>query len=133
LKKYRVEVVYLTKDSYEAKKKQIQETAKNPKPTENSARRSGDLFKGMFGGTMASDSKNSVKLYVKDPDKRVIDVEFQDASGQCAQDREQLVNGRVAPDRIQVGAATGYSTPDSFGNTRSTANVRVQSENVPLP
>src|SRR5262249_44020039 len=45
---------------------------------------------------------------------------------QCAQDREQLVNGGVAPDRIQVSAATGCSVADSFGDRRSTANFCLQ-------
>ena len=80
LKKYGIELMYLTKESYEAKKKQIEQQPKN-NAGGAIGEAFGDLFKGMFGGMMSSDSKNSVKLYVKDTGKRVVDVEFQDANG----------------------------------------------------
>jgi hypothetical protein len=81
LKKYGIEVIYLTKDSYAAKKKQIEEQEKSGSGGVI-GQAFGDLFKGMFGGMMASDSKNAIKLYIKDADKRVVDFEFQDANGQ---------------------------------------------------
>jgi len=80
LKKYGIELMYLTKESYEAKKKQLEQQQKN-NAGGAIGEAFGDLFKGMFGGMMSSDSKNSVKLYVKDMGKRVVDVEFQDANG----------------------------------------------------
>src|SRR5258706_3593256 len=80
LKKYGIELMYLTKESYEAKKKQLEQQQKDPSNAKIGDA-FGELFKGMFGGMMSSDSKNGVKLYLKDPEKRVIDTEFQDAGG----------------------------------------------------
>jgi hypothetical protein len=82
LKKYGIEVMYLTKEAYEIKKKQFEEQQRS-EAGGKIGEGFGELFKGMFGGMMFSDTKNSVKLYVKDPEKRVIDVEFQDAAGQA--------------------------------------------------
>src|SRR5205085_7133098 len=79
LKKYGIELIYLTKETYEARKKQLEEQQNKASGAIDSA--FGEMFKSMFGGMMGSDKQNSVKLYVKDPDKRVIDIEFQDATG----------------------------------------------------
>jgi hypothetical protein len=81
LKKYGIQVMYLTREAFEAKKKEFEEGQKG-EAGGKLGEAFGELFKGMFGGAMSSDTKNSVKLYVKDPEKRVVDVEFQDASGQ---------------------------------------------------
>jgi hypothetical protein len=80
LKKYGIELMYLTKEAYDAKKKEFEQQ----KATDSGGKLGeafGELFKGMFSGMMSSETQNSVKLYVKDPEKRVINIEFQDASG----------------------------------------------------
>jgi hypothetical protein len=81
LKKYGIEIMYLTKEAYDAKKKQFEEQQKS-EAGGKVGEAFGELFKGMFSGMMSSEGKNSVKLYVKDPDKRVVNVEFEDAAGQ---------------------------------------------------
>ncbi|HEV2434492.1 MAG TPA: hypothetical protein VG077_00695 [Verrucomicrobiae bacterium] len=82
LKKYGIELMYLTRESYAAKKRQLAEQQKN-----NVGGPVGDPFveryKSLFG-TMTptpSASSNSVTLYVNDPEKRVINLEDQDADG----------------------------------------------------
>src|ERR1039457_5582194 len=40
----------------------------------------GELFKGMLGGSM-SNSKDAIQIYIKDPEKRIVGLEFQDAQG----------------------------------------------------
>ncbi len=61
LKKYGIDLIYLTKESYEAKKKQVEEQRKD-NPGGDIGAAFGDLFKGMFGGMMSSESKNNLKL-----------------------------------------------------------------------
>ena len=89
LKKYGVEIMYLTKESYEAKKKEIEAQQKSNAGSQLGAA-FGEIFQGMFGG-MVSSSKDSIQMYVKDPDKRVVDLEFQDAQGQPLK-----TNGRMS-------------------------------------
>ena len=77
LAKYNIQLIYLTKEAYDAKKKEV-ESQQNGDQKMGEA--FGQLFKGMFGG-MVSDSKNAIQLYVKDPDKRIIDLKFVDGQG----------------------------------------------------
>ena len=62
LKKYGVELTYLTKESYEAKKKQLQA---QPKDTAGGAMSQGlgDMFSGMFSGMMSSSSWRSSSFW----------------------------------------------------------------------
>ena len=77
LAKYNIRLVYLTKTAYDAKKKEIESQQNGDQKLGEAF---GQLFKGMFGG-MVSDSKNSIQLYVQDPDKRIIDLKFVDGQG----------------------------------------------------
>ena len=131
-KKYGIELMYLTKESYEAKKKQIEEQQKDATGGKLGDA-FGELFKGMFGGMMSSDSKNSVKLYVKDPEKRVIDVEFQDASGKPLKHGSSWSSGELrqiefnAPPPADTQLLIHLATPEAL----QTFPFKV--ENIPLP
>jgi hypothetical protein len=132
LKNYGIEVAYLTKESYEAKRKQIAEQQKNDAGGKLGDA-FGELFKGMFGGMMSSDTKNSLKLYVKDPEKRVIDVEFQDASGKSLKRGSSWSTGELrqielnAPPPADAQLLIQLATPDSL------KTVPFKLENIPLP
>jgi hypothetical protein len=77
LAKYNIQLIYLTKEAYDAKKKEIESQQSGDQKLGDAF---GQLFKGMFGG-MVSDSKNSIQLYINDPDKRIIDLKFVDGQG----------------------------------------------------
>jgi hypothetical protein len=77
LAKYNIQLIYLTKEAYDAKKKEIESQQNGGQKLGEAF---GQLFTGMFSG-MVSDSKNSIQLYVKDPDKRIIDLKFVDGQG----------------------------------------------------
>ena len=79
LAKYAVQLMYLTKETYEAKKKEI-EAQQNAGAGQKLGDAFGEMFKGMFGNMM-SNSKDSITVYIKDPDKRIVGLEFQDATG----------------------------------------------------
>jgi hypothetical protein len=131
LKKYKVEVVYLTKESYEAKKKQIQEQQKSD-PDGKLGEAFGDLFKGMFGG-MASDSKNGVKLYVKDPEKRVVDVEFQDASGNALKTGSIWWMGDLRQTEFKSAPPPDTQLLIRLATPEALRTFAFKVENVPLP
>jgi hypothetical protein len=132
LKKYRVEVVYLTKESYEAKKKQIQDQQKSEADAKL-GEAFGDLFKGMFGGTMASDSKNSVKLYVKDPEKRVVDVEFQDAGGNALKTGSSWSMGELRQTEFKSAPPPDTQLLIHLATPEALRTFAFKVENVPLP
>lgn len=131
LKKYGVEVVYLTKESYEAKKKQLQEQQKS----EADAKLGdvfGDMFKGMLGG-MTADSKNSVKLYVKDPQKRVIDVEFQDAGGNALKTGSTWWMGELRQTEFKSAPPPDTQLLIHLATPEALRTFAFKVENVPLP
>lgn len=132
LTKYGIEVMYLTKASYEAKKKQVEEEQKN-----GAGGAIGDafddLFKGMFSGMMSSESKNNLKLYVKDKEKRVIDVEYQDANGKPLKSRSSWTSNEMrsqdfyGPPPADAQLMIHLATPEAI------QVVPFKLENVPLP
>lgn len=132
LKKHGVEVIYLTKESYEAKKKQIQEQQKTDADGKL-GEAFGELFKGMFGGMMASDSKNSVKLYVKDPEKRVVDVEFQDASGNALKTGSSWSMGELRQIEFKSAPPPDTRLLIHLATPEALQTFTFKVENVPLP
>lgn len=133
LKKYGIELVYLTKDSYEAKKKQIEEEQQKNQAGGQLGDAFGELFKGMFAGMMSSDTKNSIKLYVKDPQKRVVEVELQDAEGKPLKRAGGWSSGELrqidlnAPAPADTQLLLHLATPDALKSFPFTI------ENIPLP
>ena len=132
LKKYGIELMCLTKESYEAKKKQMEDQQKN-QAGGRIGEAFGDLFKGMFGGMMSSDTKNSVKLYVKDPEKRVVELEFQDASARPLKHSSSWASGELrqielnAPPPADAQLMVRLATPEALQTFPFTI------ENIPLP
>ncbi|HWX19465.1 MAG TPA: hypothetical protein VN578_06115 [Candidatus Binatia bacterium] len=132
LKKYGIELLYLTKESYEAKKKQIEEQQKS-QPGAQIGDVFGDLFKGMFGGMMSVDKNNSLKLYVKDPEKRVVEVEFQDAAGKPLKRVSTWSSGELrqielsSPPPADTQLTVHLATPEAL------QTFPFAIENIPLP
>ncbi|MGN6644805.1 MAG: hypothetical protein ACTHKU_17590 [Verrucomicrobiota bacterium] len=132
LKKYGVELIYLTKESYEAKKKQLEEQQKSN--TGGAIGEAfGDLFKGMFSGMMGSDSKNSVKLYIKDPDKRVVEVEFQDANGKALKRRGSWSSNEMRSQDLDAPPPADTQLMISLATPEATQTFPFKVENIPLP
>ena len=131
LKKYGVELTYLTKESYEAKKKQLQSQPGNG--ADAFSQGMGDMFSSMFSGMMSSGSANNTFLYTKDPGNRVIDVEYQDANGKPLKRRNSWSsNGMRSQDFAQP------PPPDTqllvyLATPEAVQTVPFKIENVPLP
>ena len=90
LSKYGIVLMYLTKETYEAKKKELEAQAKATTDAAGNklGEAFGEMFKGMFGGVMSS-SKDALQMYVKDPEKRVVSLEFQDGQGKPLKTRSK--------------------------------------------
>jgi hypothetical protein len=131
LAKYKIELIYLTKESYEAKKKELEQKSGGGTGGQLGAA-FGELFKGMFGG-MISDSKNSVQLYTHDPEKRIVGIGLQDGQGKRLPTNGSMTgNGfrqinlkSPPPDDMQV--VVFLATPESV----SVYPFEIQ--NIPLP
>jgi hypothetical protein len=132
LKKYGIQLIYLTKESYEAKKKELEAQHKDDAggPIGQAF---GDLFKGMFSGMMSSDSKNSVKLYVKDPDKRVVEVEFQDAAGKPLKRRSSWSMNEMRNQDFDAPLPPDTQLLIDLATPEAVRTFPFKLENVPLP
>jgi hypothetical protein len=131
LKKYGIELVYFTKETYEAKKKQLQEQQKNAAGGIDEA--FGELFKGMFSGMMSSDKKNSVKLYVKDPQKRVVDVEFQDAGGKALKRGSSWSSGDMREVDFNAAPPEDTQLMVHLATPETIQTFPFSLQNIPLP
>jgi len=127
LKKYGIELMYLTKESYEAKKKQLDQSGGQ------AADAFGDLFKGMFAGMMSSDSKNSLKLFLKDPQKRIIDTEFQDAAGKPLKHNSTWSSGEMIQVQLNAAAPADTQLMIHLATPESIQTFPFKVENIPLP
>jgi hypothetical protein len=131
LKKYGIQVMYLTKESYEAKKKEL-ETQKDS--AGNAIGEAfADLFKGMFNNMISSDSKNSIKLYIKDPEKRVVEVEFQDANGKPLKRRGSWTSNEMRSLDFESPPPTDTRLVISLATPEATRTFPFKVENIPLP
>jgi hypothetical protein len=132
LKKYGVELTYLTKESYEAKKKQMQAQQRD-NPGAAMAQGMGDMFSGMFSGMMSSSSPNTALLYVKDPDKRVIDVEYQDANGKALKRRSSWSSNEMRSQEFSEPPPPDTQLLVYLATPEAIQSVPFKIENVPLP
>ncbi len=106
LAQYGISLMYLTKEAYEAKKKELSSAASGTAGNQL-GEAFGELFKGMFGNMM-SGSKDALQLYVKDPQKRVVELEFQDAEG-----KPLKTNGKWSTSDFQQVQLTAPPPPDT--------------------
>jgi hypothetical protein len=133
LRENHVDVMYLTKESFEAKKKQIAEEEKAANGMMGGfAAAFGDMFSGIFGSALG-DSKDSIALLIKDPQKRIVNIELQDASGKPIPTRGTSSSntlrqiGLQSPPPADARLVIQVATPESVRSYPFTV------ENIPLP
>jgi hypothetical protein len=132
LQKHGIQLMYLTKASFDAKKADTEAQARGNAESKLSDAFS-ELFSGMFGGMMSSDSPNSIKLYVKDPEKRVLEVEFQNGQGQPLKRRSSWTSNDLrnydfdAPPPADTQVLIHVATPEAI------QAVPFRLENIALP
>jgi hypothetical protein len=135
LEKYGIQLMYLTKETYEAKKKEIeaQKKAATDEGTQKLGEAFGDLFKGMFGGMMNSSSKNSIQMYIKDPDKRVVGMKFVDAQGKPLKSRESWSSGEFKNTGLDAPPPPDTQLVIQLATPESVKSFPFKVENIPLP
>jgi hypothetical protein len=86
----------------------------------------------MFGNMM-SDSKNSIQIYIKDPDKRVLGLKFVDGQGNALKTGESWSSadfkstGFDAPPPSDTQLVIQLATPEAV------KSYPFKVENIPLP
>jgi hypothetical protein len=88
LKKYGLELMYLTKEDYEAKKKQLEQEIEQKQQRISKLGLKKPL--DYFSEQISRHSRNNVILYLKAPDDREIEVAFQDNAGKPLKPRSSL-------------------------------------------
>ncbi|HEV2392835.1 MAG TPA: hypothetical protein VG146_10790 [Verrucomicrobiae bacterium] len=132
LAKLGIQVMYLTKETYEAKKKEIDQKAAGDPAGQKLAEAFGGLFKGMFGGMM-SDSKNSIQLYIQDPQKRVMDLKFIDGQGKPLKSRERWSSGDFNTTGLDAPPPQDTQLVIQLATPESVKSYPFVVENIPLP
>ena len=129
LAKYHIQLMYLTKAAYEAKKKEI---GSQQNSGQQLGEAFGQLFKGMFGG-MVSDSKNSIQLYIQDPDKRILDLKFLDGQGNSLKSSQSFSTDSFRSTDFQSPPPPDTEVQIQLATPESLKAYSFQVENIALP
>lgn len=129
LAKYHIQLMYLTKAAYDAKKKEIES---QPNGNQQLGEMFGQLFKGMFGG-MVSDSKNSIQLYIQDPDKRIIDLKFVDGQGNPLKSNQSWSTDNFRSTDFESPPPPDTQLKIQLATPESLKTYSFQVENIALP
>jgi len=129
LAKYGIQLMYLTKEAYAAKKKEIkaQQSAADAAAEQKLDEAFGKLFKGM------PSPKNSIQMYVSDPEKLVISLKFVNGFGRPLKSRESwsadgfMTTGLNVPPPADTQLIVQLATPEAV------KSYPFQVENIPLP
>ncbi len=138
LKPHGISIMYLTKEILEQRKKEQMEKARKKaskemdKLGEEMGQAFMNMFEGMLGGMMGGD-KFTLHLWVKDPDQKVVDIQFLDASGNKIKTSSRSSMGEMR----QVGFDV-LPRPDAkllvyLATPESIRPVKFSLDQIPLP
>lgn len=107
LKRSGIELMYLTRQSYEAKKQQLEAQARASAGQAGGLGQLASAFAGTFGNMIAQmighiDPRSGIAFYIADPEHCVAGIELQDASGQPLATRGTFRNGSFQEIRLQA-------------------------------
>ncbi len=138
LKPHGISIMYMTKEIMEKKKKEEMKKAmsKADKEMEKMGKEMGDAFMNMLGtmmGGMMGADKFSLHLYVKDPNHKVVDIQFLDASGKKIKSSSRSSMGEMR--QVGFDALPG---PDAqlmvyLATPESIRPVKFSLDQIPLP
>ena len=129
LAKYHIQLIYLTKAAYDAKKKEIESQQNGDQKLGDAF---GQLFKGMFGG-MVSDSKNSIQLYINDPEKRIIDLKFVDGQGNALKNNQSWSTDSFKSTSFESPPPPDTQLNIQLATPESLKTYSFEVENIALP
>jgi hypothetical protein len=135
LSKYGITFMYLTKASCEAKKKELAEQQKSAGTgmDQKLGEAFGQVFQGMLSGMMSSDSANSIQLYIKDPEKRILSVEFQDAQGKALKTRSSWTSSEFQQTELTGPPPSDTQVVLQFAVPEAVKSFPFELHDIPLP
>jgi hypothetical protein len=86
----------------------------------------------MFSGMM-SDSKDSIQMYVKDSDKRVIELEFQDAQGQPLKTGSRMTSGEFHRTDLKASPPADTQLVIQLAVPEAIKTCTFELHDIPLP
>ena len=89
-----IQMIVLSKEQYDKDAKAEEKASEPNVGMEQMGEEIGKTFAGMFGG-IAGGSKNSVIMRIKDPQAKLINVEFLDASGKVIRSEGSMTMGDI--------------------------------------
>ena len=132
LAKYGIQLMYLTKETYEAKKKELEAQQKSG----TGGGQFGEAFSGMFSGMsggMGGNSKNAIQMYVKDPKKAVISLKFADGAGKPLKNRGSWSGNDFHSTSFDAPPPPDTQLVLELATDESVKSFPFKLENIPLP
>jgi hypothetical protein len=128
-----LQIMYLTRESYEAKKKELEaEQSKSERAGEKFGEAFADLFKGMFSGWFA-EMKDAVTFYIHDPQKRLVDLELLDGSGKPLKTQGRMTSGAFRKIYVATPAPPDTQVRLFLATPEAVKTYPFKLENIPLP
>ena len=129
LAKYHIQLMYLTKEAYEARKKELESQQSGGQKVGEVF---GQMFQGMFGGMM-SNSKNSIQLYINDPDKRIVALKFVDAQGKPLKNSQSWSTDNFRSTSYESPPPPDTQVQIQLATPESLKTYSFEVENIALP
>ncbi len=138
LKPHGISIMYLTKEILEQRKKEQMEKARKKaskeidKLGEEMGQAFMNMFEGMLGGMMGND-KFSLNLWVKDPEKMVVDIQFLDATGKKLNTSSRSNMGEMRQVGFKELPGPGTKLLVYLATKESIRQVEFSLNQIPLP
>lgn len=138
LKPHGISIMYLTKEIMEQKKKEQMEKARSKankemdKLGEEMGQAFMNMFEGMLGGMMGGD-KFSLHLWVKDPEQKVVDIQFLDAQGKKLRTSSRSNMGEMRQVGFDALPGPGAKLLVYLAAPESIRSIKFSLNEIPLP
>lgn len=95
-----IEVVFLTREAYDARVQQMQ-TSQNGTALDQFGAGFAELFRGLMSSPMGGDPKNTAYIYIKDAGNRVVSCDLADSQSSAIRTRSRSSRGGVVTGMLQ--------------------------------
>jgi hypothetical protein len=132
LAKYGIQMMYLTKATFEAKKKELDAQGNGATDPKLGALR--EAFTGPFAnGTMFTGQPNAVQLYVLDPDQRIVNLKFVDGQGKAVQSNGGWTSNNYRNFNFNTPPPADMQLVIELATPEALQPYPFSLENIPLP
>lgn len=129
-----IEIIYLTKEIYEQKKEEFEQSKQGEMDQLGEALGDAftELFKGLFNPSLTED-KNALNFLVKDDEKKIVDIQFVDSQGNEIKKWGSSRMGNLHTYSFQEAPPVGAQLVVYVATPKSLKKVPFNLTNIPLP